>query len=461
MTDLDGFERRLASAVVADADEALPVVDPAVVARAAIARGRRSRLRLRLVFELARGLRLAAAAAAVLAIAILAWEAGLRGLWVGVPNASPEMSSPALGTVPLATPSGSWTHAGSMAEARSNGLVAIVLLDGRVLVAGGARDLRSAEVYHPDSQTWTVTGRMVEPRLYSTAVLLRDGRVLLAGGTSDRGAPAVGDVVTFAPTLASAEVYDPRTGTWTRTGTMAQARSGHTATLLPDGRVLVAGGAAPETVPYPRFSSTEIYDPASGTWTDGPPMLRARDSHSATLLPSGMVLVAGGHARDRLGSAELYDPGAGAWVETAALPEAFGGHGATLLANGAVLVFGGDVPRGPGAVASAHAALYDPVSDSWAMTASMLTPRIGHGAAMLADGDLLVTGGGPLGAPDPNPFDSAEIYDATAGTWTESAPMSFPRSNHAIVLLADGRVLVIGGSTRGGVSLASAELFEP
>jgi N-acetylneuraminic acid mutarotase len=189
-------------------------------------------------------------------------------------------------------------------------------------------------------------------------------------------------------------------------------------------------------------------------------MLAPRDAHTATLLQTGLVLVAGGHAL-RLSSVELYDPASGTWTSAAALPEAFAGHGATLLPNGEVLVSGGDVPSGPGAIGSAHAAIYDPGNDAWTMVANMITPRIGHQATILADGDVLVTGGASVGSPDPDPYDSAELYDTATGAWIAVARMISPRTDHAAVLLSDGRVLVIGGSTRNGVPLASAELFTP
>jgi hypothetical protein len=461
MAELDTFERRLAAAIVADADRATPHFDPAGVSRAAIARARRRRGRPGLVFDRVPRPRLAVTMAAVLAISLLVWEAGLRGLWVAGPSAPPEPSPTQLTTTPVATPRGSWTHAGSMATAQSDGVVAIVLLDGRVLVTGGAPDLRSSELYDPDSQTWSATGRTLEPRLSPTATLLHDGRVLLTGGLSDRTPPPKGDRITLAPVLASVEVYDPNTQTWARAAPMSSARAGHTATVMPDGRVLVTGGLAPGAALYQRRSSTEIYDPSSGSWTEGPAMHQARDSHTATLLPNGKLLVAGGHDGGRLGSAELYDPALGAWVDAAPLPEAFLGHSATLLPNGTLLISGGDVPTGPGAVGSAHAAIYDPGRDSWAMAASMVTARIGQAAVVLADRRVFVTGGGALGYPDPNPFSSAEIYDVATGVWMEAAPMNTPRTGHAAVLLPNGAVLVIGGSTSGGTSLASAELFEP
>ena len=160
----------------------------------------------------------------------------------------------------------------------------------------------SAELYDPDSGTWTVTGSMIEARSWQSATLLPDGRVLVAGGMGSTGSG--GDEVVFL--MDSAELYDPDTGTWTATGSMIEARHNYTATRLSDGRVLVTGGG---------LASAELYDPDSGTWTATASMIEGRSGHTATLLSDGTVLVAGGYINTGSGgstpSAELYDPGSG------------------------------------------------------------------------------------------------------------------------------------------------------
>ncbi len=232
----------------------------------------------------------------------------------------------------------SWTAAANMIEARFEH-TATLLPDGRVLVAGGT-DTTSAELYDPRTGTWTAAGGMVTGHRAHTATLLPDGTVLVAG-----------DAVDFS---SSAELYDPRTGTWTATGSMSQGSWDDTATLLPDGTVLVAGTEG--------ANSAELYDPRTRTWTATGSMSQARSQHAATLLPDGTVLVTGGNDGivdgddPAVASAELYDPVSGRWTTTANMNTARRLHTATRLPDGAVLVAGG--VGGNGAPASTE--LYAP-----------------------------------------------------------------------------------------------------
>ena len=169
---------------------------------------------------------------------------------------------------------------------------------------------------------------------------------------------------------ASAELYDPASGTWTSTGNLNTARALHTATLLPSGMVLVAGGHdGPTFAPsFEVLSSAELYDPASGTWTVTGSLNTARYLHTATLLPNGMVLVAAGYRFDFLASAELYDPASGTWTLTGSLNTTRYLHTATLLPNGMVLVAAGFPP-------SSSAELYTPGPTPTPTPTPRATPR--------------------------------------------------------------------------------------
>ena len=232
--------------------------------------------------------------------------------------------------------SGTWATTGTMISIHiSYADPATLLLDGRVLVAGGGVDGRAAEVYDPSTGSWAATGDMVitvtaSPR----ATLLLDGRVLVTGVTS------VGE-----PFASAAQLYDPANGSWSLTGTPIEPRFAYLATRLNDGKVLVAGGAVGGVV---QLTSAELYDPISGSWTATGRLVNPHaDGHTATLLPDGKVLVAGGYDSltgadlvETMTSAELYDPRTESWTATGSLNWGHGFETAILLPNGEVLVVG-------------------------------------------------------------------------------------------------------------------------
>jgi WD40 repeat protein len=327
---------------------------------------------------------------------------------------------------------------GSLVNARS-GHTATLLPNGKVLVTGGTADyvaLASAEPYDPASGTWTATGSLAERRFGHTATLLPNGKVLVVGG------------ITCCFDLVSAELYDPATGTWTSTGSLAMGRRNHTATLLPNGKVLVTGGVYDSTITTFSLSSAEVYDPVNGTWTSTGNMTTARVGHTATLLPSGKVLVAGGvGGYAALASAELYDPANGTWTATGSLATGRRNHTATFLPNGMVLVVGGD--------GTGSAELYNPASETWTATASLLAAERSYATATLLPSHKVVVAGG---AGSGGSFMTAELYDLNGGTWTATGNLGSARTYHTATLLPSNKVLVVGGSN-GNETLSSAELY--
>ena len=298
----------------------------------------------------------------------------------------------------------------------------------KVLLAFNGAGLRYPLLIDP---TWqAAAGSMNSARSGHTATLLPNGTVLLAGGN---GAPS------------SAELYDPAAGTFSPAGSMVAARSGHTATLLPNGKVLMVGGSNGGAL-----SSVELYDPTAGTFSATGSMSAARYSHTATLLPNGKVLAAGGYdGGSYLSSAELYDPTAGTFSATGSMSAVRGDHSATVLPNGKLLVAGG---WNGGALSSAE--LYDPAAGTFSATGSMSAARRYHSAILLPNGKLLVAGGSNGGD-----LSSAELYDPAAGTFSATGSMSAARERFTVTLLPNGKVLAAGGSNGG--ALSSAELYDP
>lgn len=296
---------------------------------------------------------------------------------------------------------------------------------------------------------WTTASPMSVPRRDHTATRLAGGKVLVAGGYDSSG------------WTATAEIYDPVMNAWSPASPMSQIRGRHTATLLASGNVLVAGGFAGALYWYDNsevpLASAELYDPTTDSWSLAGGLNQAREQHTMTLLPSGQVLLVGGHAVQnvRIAVAELYDPASNAWGLAGSLSTARVNHAAALLGSGKVLVAGGTAVLGGTTGYTATAELYDPSMNTWSPAASMIQARQSPIAARLGSDKVLVAGGSNGTA-----LAAAELYDPVMNKWSLTAPMTQPRSDHAAILLGSGKMLTVGGQATG-TYLPSAEAYDP
>ncbi len=312
--------------------------------------------------------------------------------------------------------------------------------------------------FHPNSEIWGKElpppppplpiifkdgGDLSRAREGNTATLLKNGKVLIAGGDNGR-----------APMIAAAELYDPAKHAFVPTGSMKTPRGGHIATRLADGRVLMTGGMDDLKV----IAAAEVYDPATGQFAAVEPMHSRREKHTATVLKDGRVLVTGGYSGDALPMTitELFDPAKGKFVPGQPMTVGRQNHAAPLMADGRVLITGGVGNKGT----MSSAEIYDPASGRFTAIANMNAARQGHTATLLGNGQVLITGG----STDHNPAQkSAELYDPATGRFTPVADMEVGREGHSAALLPNGEVLIVGG---GGIDpqhryLASVEIYNP
>ena len=281
--------------------------------------------------------------------------------------------------------------------------------------------------------TFTATGAMTIARSWHTATLLNNGQVLIAGGVTN---------ASFSAT-ASAELYDPTRGTFSPTGNMNTPRAAHKAVLLPDGRVLIAGGSSTLGQNSTYLTTAETYDPSTGTFTATSDMIHGHECGQAHVLNNGKVLLSGGSADPsrnlQVPDAELYDPTTGSFAAAgtyATVPpngEECAGIASTLLADGRLLiVWENDL-----------AEIYDPVTGSFTQTGKPPRPYNLElaTATLLMDGKVLVAGG----EDGSENYKTTELFDVPTGSFTPGGIMSAVRDGPSATLLPNGTVLIAGG----------------
>lgn len=335
---------------------------------------------------------------------------------------------------------------GSLNTARGDASMTL-LSTGKVLVAGGRaagqyinNPLSSSELFDPITATFAGTANLLSARYYHTATLLQDGTVLIAGGENSNSY------------LSAAEFYDPETSSFHTTGSLGVARCHHTATLLSNGKVLIAGG---KNTNNNTVASAELYDPLTGLFSPTGSMLHARAAHMAVSLSDGRVLISGGEddSTSGLNTAEIYDPNAGTFTATGNLISGREQTTAILLSNGKVLVAGGMAGSTFSALSSAET--FDSASGTFSSTGGMQATRRQPLVVALKDGTVLFAGGTTNQL---SSVTSAEIYTPANGTFASAGSLSTGRFQGSAALLNDSEVLIAGGETNPEPT-AEAELF--
>ena len=372
------------------------------------------------------------------------------------------------------TPVGGWSDAGKLSTERPGNSLAILLTDGRVLVTGVSSGdysgLGNVDIYDP-ARGWSLGPQLPSDWRGAVAAPLPNGDALLAGGVPYRG----GSGGPGPDPVATAATYSAASNAWTAAPNMSVPRSGATAALLADGRVLVAGGydrrvtqlPNPDGQPFccidvqflPQATS-ELFDARSRTWSSGPPLLHGRSGQSGVTLKAGQVLIVGGSDQQHqqfpqqlLDSTELFDPSQGRWLSAGSIGTARSGFTLTALVDGRALLTGGSTADG--SAVSPSTLLYDPRTNVWSPGPDMPEARSDSSAAALKDGRVLVTGGtDQLGR-----MASSVILNPSIGSWTAAGALATARSGHASITLQDGRILAVGGFGSLG-SLATSEQFD-
>ena len=363
-----------------------------------------------------------------------------------------------------------WTPSLDMLQPRTKHASSI-LTDGRVIVVGGTNSsgtLSSSEIYDPVLQHWTSSGESLLPRIGHSVTALRNGMLLVVGGqipieksnqnsfllceNSDEAVPSVGvtsgyDCEDGAATVT--EIYDPTNDSWKKSSPLLTPRWGHTATLLDDGRVLVAGGKNN----YLSAIESEIFDPNTETWVSAGQMSYERTGHTASLLSDGRVLIAGGFTYVPISYAEIYDVGKG-WVKTENLMGPRHMHSAVPLNDGQVLIIAGKAGLFTNLT---RVELYDSDSGSWSIKGKMPVALWGHTAIPLDCENVLIVGGKRN---DGSSYNLAYLFDATTGGYQTTGKMNVPRFGHSATKISDEAVVVAGGHLNPSFQSDSVEILK-
>lgn len=302
------------------------------------------------------------------------------------------------------------------------------------------------------SGTWSAIANLHNARDGHTATLLSNGNLMVAGGENNNSV------------MASTEVYSPTTTSWTASGNLNVARSNASALLLPSGMVLVSGGCTGSCLSG-TTASAELYSSVNGAWSSTGSMVKARTYFGMVLLQSGKVLAAGGctglnsnGCSGVTAKAEIYDPSTGKWTATGSMTAARGNFTLTTLPSGKVLAAGG-INGANNPIGSAE--LYDPTTGKWTATGKMITARDEHTAVLLSTGSVLVAGGENAAGVTTS---KTELFNPSTGTWSATGNMNTGRLEHSATMLANGNVLVAGGNnvtSNATTVLSSAELYTP
>jgi hypothetical protein len=320
------------------------------------------------------------------------------------------------------------------------------------------------------SSSFVTTGSMGFPHVGHTATLLNTGDVLIEGGAWGLGIDPNkldpnGNPLTVTVPDPGCELYNSSSGVFSACPNLDTPIYYHTATLLQNGKVLIAGGYQLKAgIPPASFlyqQTAEVFDPALGFTTTGG-LNTPRVGHTATLLNSGMVLIVGGQdaGGNALVNAELYDPATGTFTISGSLNAPRANHTATLLNNGTVLITGGWAPGPPNSnsnILPSGAELYDPATGAFTVTGSLNTAREAHTATLLNNGKVLVAGGADVNG---NILDTAELYDPGTGIFTNTGSLNMQRVDHTSTLLKNGEVLIAGGHESNSNALNSAEIYD-